>query len=232
MGAMLRRGDIFVFVLAHILSGNNLTCLSASLLVVMECNDRVLLFVAEWFNPHPQIVRDAFPPEDRRSAGAGASGAPRGPVLPRRQLPLPVRKILGASSFMGSGLACAGTAAKAAAHASLLVRGGPRTTFTFKECACCVIKPQALKGWVAGAIFNDILARSFAVSSVAAFRLERTLVVEFLKVYKGWCRSTAPWCTSCAPRPRGSLGSYAGDGLHGVVLGQCSSLGASVSFAV
>lgn len=96
-----------------------------------------------------------------------------------------VRGLVRSSSFIGLGLSCPNNADEAVAYANFFMKKKSRTTATFEECTCCVIKPHAIKERSVGAIFNDIIARGFVVSAVAMYQLERAAAAEFLEVYDG-----------------------------------------------
>eukprot|EP00579_Thalassiosira_antarctica_P013846 CAMPEP_0201930054 /NCGR_PEP_ID=MMETSP0903-20130614/24346_1 /ASSEMBLY_ACC=CAM_ASM_000552 /TAXON_ID=420261 /ORGANISM="Thalassiosira antarctica, Strain CCMP982" /LENGTH=374 /DNA_ID=CAMNT_0048469017 /DNA_START=45 /DNA_END=1166 /DNA_ORIENTATION=+ len=96
-----------------------------------------------------------------------------------------VNELIRSSSFAGLGLSCPGNAEEALAYSNFFMDRYSRTTATFEECSCCVIKPHAIKERSVGAIFNDIISRGFVVSAVAMFCLERAAAAEFLEVYDG-----------------------------------------------
>ncbi|KAL7550162.1 hypothetical protein ACHAWF_013403 [Thalassiosira exigua] len=96
-----------------------------------------------------------------------------------------VKSLVRSSSFAGLGLTCPGDIDEVLAWTKFFMKRQSRTTATFEECTCCVIKPHARKERLVGAIFNDIISRGFVVSAVAMFRLERAAAAEFLEVYDG-----------------------------------------------
>ena len=95
-----------------------------------------------------------------------------------------VNDLIQSSSFAGLGLSCPGNADEAFAYTHLFKKHS-RTTATFEECSCCVIKPHAVKESLVGAIVSDVTSRGFVVSAAAMFRLERAAAAEFLEVYDG-----------------------------------------------
>lgn len=58
-------------------------------------------------------------------------------------------------------------------------------TATFSDSTCCVIKPSAVVGGLAGAIINCITQEGFEISAMQMVNLERANAEEFLEVYKG-----------------------------------------------
>ncbi|KAL7525919.1 hypothetical protein ACHAXR_001217 [Thalassiosira sp. AJA248-18] len=96
-----------------------------------------------------------------------------------------VNELAKASSFEGHGLSCPTNADEALSYTNFFMNRHSRTTATFEECTCCIIKPHGIKERIVGAIYNDIISRGFVVSAVAMFRLERAAAAEFLEVYDG-----------------------------------------------
>lgn len=96
-----------------------------------------------------------------------------------------VNKLISSSSFAGVGLSCPSNADEASVFQNFFMEQQSRTTATFEECTCCVIKPHAIKERLVGAIYNDILSRGFVVSAIGTFSPERAAAAEFLEVYDG-----------------------------------------------
>lgn len=96
-----------------------------------------------------------------------------------------VKKLIQSSSFAGLGLSCPVSADEATVYSNFLSNAFSRTTATFEECSCVVIKPHAIKERSVGAIFKDLIDRGFVVSAMAMFRLERAAAAEFMEVYDG-----------------------------------------------
>lgn len=65
-------------------------------------------------------------------------------------------------------------------------RGARRkSTATFSDCTCCVIKPHAVAEGQAGSIISRIMQEGFEISAMSTFNLEKANAEDFLEVYKG-----------------------------------------------
>jgi len=58
-------------------------------------------------------------------------------------------------------------------------------TATLDNCACCVIKPHAVKNRAVGKIINQILEEGFDISAITTVMFDRATAEEFLEVYQG-----------------------------------------------
>ncbi|KAL9187051.1 hypothetical protein ACHAXT_010771 [Thalassiosira profunda] len=96
-----------------------------------------------------------------------------------------VNRLVQSSSFAGLGLACPANAEEALAYENFFLKRSSRSTATYEDCTCCVVKPHAIKERNVGAILKDIVSRGFVISALSAFRLERSSAAEFLEVYDG-----------------------------------------------
>lgn len=54
-----------------------------------------------------------------------------------------------------------------------------------EEYCCCVIKPHAIKSYLAGEIISDLKSRGFKITAMQAFIMDRNQATEFYEVYKG-----------------------------------------------
>ena len=91
------------------------------------------------------------------------------------------------SSLIGriEGLSCPSDSEEASAIARYFARSVTRTTATFQDCACCVIKPHAVKDKVVGAVLGQLVSGGLAVTAAKMLRLDRAAASEFLQVYEG-----------------------------------------------
>ena len=96
-----------------------------------------------------------------------------------------INELVKTSSFAGFGLCCPSSEDEALCYSNQFMSVQTRTTATFEECTCCLVKPHAIKERLVGAIFNEIVSRGFVVTALAIFRLERAAAAEFLEVYDG-----------------------------------------------
>lgn len=54
-----------------------------------------------------------------------------------------------------------------------------------QEYCCCVVKPHAIKSYLAGEIMSDIKSRGFEITALQVFCMDRNRATEFYEVYKG-----------------------------------------------
>ncbi len=60
-----------------------------------------------------------------------------------------------------------------------------KTTATFDNCTCCIVKPHVIKSKESGLVLNAILTEGYEVSALQIFNLNRASAAEFLEVYSG-----------------------------------------------
>jgi nucleoside-diphosphate kinase len=60
-----------------------------------------------------------------------------------------------------------------------------KTTAKMSGCACCVVKPHAVKAKATGSVISDILAAGWEISALSSFQLDQGSAEEFTEVYKG-----------------------------------------------
>jgi len=60
-----------------------------------------------------------------------------------------------------------------------------KTTATFDNCTCCIVKPHVIKSKESGQVLNAILTEGYEVSALQIFNLNRASAAEFLEVYNG-----------------------------------------------
>ncbi|CAD5118190.1 DgyrCDS6915 [Dimorphilus gyrociliatus] len=60
-----------------------------------------------------------------------------------------------------------------------------RSTATFCDATCCIIKPHAVVEGQSGAIIEKIQSAGFEISAMQIFHIEKANAEEFLEVYKG-----------------------------------------------
>lgn len=60
-----------------------------------------------------------------------------------------------------------------------------KTTATYDNCTCCVVKPHVIKAKEAGEVVDTILSEGYEVSAMQMFNLNRVSAVEFLEIYDG-----------------------------------------------
>lgn len=84
--------------------------------------------------------------------------------------------------------ACHGADSPASARRELNFFFGPqtklRTTASFKNCSCAVIKPHVFQDGNVGKIIDIILEKGFEVSAIDLFNLDKPIAEEFFDVYK------------------------------------------------
>ncbi|XP_046998928.1 nucleoside diphosphate kinase 7 isoform X1 [Schistocerca americana] len=68
----------------------------------------------------------------------------------------------------------------------------PKTTATFKNCTCCVIKPHAVQEGLLGDIIYEIQKSGFRITGMQMFYMDYPNAEEFYEVYKG----VVPECTA------------------------------------
>jgi len=94
-----------------------------------------------------------------------------------------VKQLIESSSF--DNVSCATNAEEAMAFTNFFLMQQSRTTATFEECTCCVIKPHAVVERSVGDILSSITSRGFTLSAASMFTLDRAAAAEFLEVYDG-----------------------------------------------
>lgn len=60
-----------------------------------------------------------------------------------------------------------------------------RTTATFQDCACCLIKPHTVKDKVVGAVLGQLVSGGLVITAAKMLSLDRAAASEFLQVYEG-----------------------------------------------
>lgn len=94
-----------------------------------------------------------------------------------------VQQLIESSSFDNVG--CSANADEASAFTNFFLKQQSRTTATFEECTCCVMKPHAIVERSVGNILSSITSRGFTLSAASTFTLGRSAAAEFLEVYDG-----------------------------------------------
>ncbi|XP_069689074.1 nucleoside diphosphate kinase homolog 7 isoform X4 [Periplaneta americana] len=61
----------------------------------------------------------------------------------------------------------------------------PRSTVTFKNTTCCIIKPHAVQEGLVGDIISEIQENGFKITALQMFYMEHPNAEEFYEVYKG-----------------------------------------------
>ncbi|XP_021942838.1 nucleoside diphosphate kinase 7 isoform X3 [Zootermopsis nevadensis] len=61
----------------------------------------------------------------------------------------------------------------------------PRSTATFKNTTCCIIKPHAVQEGLLGDIVSEIQENGFKITAIQMFYMEHPNAEEFYEVYKG-----------------------------------------------
>ncbi|KAJ9578797.1 hypothetical protein L9F63_005005 [Diploptera punctata] len=61
----------------------------------------------------------------------------------------------------------------------------PRSTATFKNCTCCIIKPHAIQEELVNILYNDDSDNGFKITAIQLFYMEHANAEEFYEVYKG-----------------------------------------------
>ncbi|PNF26166.1 Nucleoside diphosphate kinase 7 [Cryptotermes secundus] len=61
----------------------------------------------------------------------------------------------------------------------------PRSTATFKNTTCCIIKPHAVQEGLLGDIVSEIQENGFKITAMQMFYMEHPNAQEFYEVYKG-----------------------------------------------
>lgn len=61
----------------------------------------------------------------------------------------------------------------------------PRSTSTFKNSTCCIIKPHAVQEGLVGDIVSEIQENGFKITALQMFYMEHPNAEEFYEVYKG-----------------------------------------------
>ena len=94
-----------------------------------------------------------------------------------------VKQLIETSSF--DNVSCSTNADESMAFTNFFLNQKLRTTATFEECTCCVIKSHAVVERQVGDILSSITSRGFSVSAASTFTLDRVAAVEFHEVYDG-----------------------------------------------
>lgn len=94
-----------------------------------------------------------------------------------------IQQLIETSSF--DNVASSTNADEAAAFTNFFLKQQSRTTATFEECTCCVIKPHAIVERSVGDILSSITSQGFTLSAASTFTLGRAAAAEFLEVYDG-----------------------------------------------
>ena len=83
------------------------------------------------------------------------------------------------------GLPCPSDPEEASAIEKYFATSVTRTTATFQDCACCVIKPHSVKDKVVGAVLGQLVSGGLVITAAKMLRLDRAAASEFLQVYEG-----------------------------------------------
>ena len=94
-----------------------------------------------------------------------------------------VKQLIESSSF--DNVKCSANTEEAAEFTNFFLKQQSRSTATFEECTCCVIKPHTIVEKQVGDILSSITSRGFTLSAASMFTLDRSAAAEFLEVYDG-----------------------------------------------
>ena len=105
--------------------------------------------------------------------------------IARVEAPNSLRALYGSEGVRN---ACHGSDSVESAKRELNFFFGPntnlRTTATFKNCSCGVIKPHVIQDGNLGKVIDIILEKGFEISALDLFCMDKPIAEEFLDVYK------------------------------------------------
>jgi len=85
----------------------------------------------------------------------------------------------------GSGIWFCRTSEQVETFENILFSPAVKTTATYDNCTCCIVKPHVIKAKTAGEIVDAILTEGYEISAMQIFHLDQASASEFFEVYDG-----------------------------------------------